>query len=230
MMEEVEDVELVVARIAALDLGKAGLEACVRVPKPPPGARADAGAARLWHHHGTAVGDGGVVAAVGRAAGGDGIHQHLLGWKGYTTNLVGQPADFVIGAYHQLWRIEEAFRMSRHDLQASPIYHRTRAPIEAHLSVVFAAMAVSHRIETARSPSVTEFGLPRGRRCFAACTLGTTSPSVQTRLWGKTSRKERQSLRRSDFNIPFTCREVGEQFGLRLERGSNDAKFEGRRE
>ena len=42
---------------------------------------------------------------------------HLLGWKGYTTNLVGQPADFVIGAYHQLWRIEEAFRMSRHDLQ-----------------------------------------------------------------------------------------------------------------
>ena len=32
MMEEVEDVELVVERIAALDLGKAGLEACVRVP------------------------------------------------------------------------------------------------------------------------------------------------------------------------------------------------------
>ncbi len=33
-MEEVEDVELVVERIAALDLGKAGLEACVRVPSP----------------------------------------------------------------------------------------------------------------------------------------------------------------------------------------------------
>jgi hypothetical protein len=27
----------------------------------------------------------------------------LAGWKGYTTNLVGQPASFVIGAYHQLW-------------------------------------------------------------------------------------------------------------------------------
>jgi hypothetical protein len=50
----------------------------------------------------------------------------LAGWKGYTTNLVGQPADFVIGAYHQLWRIEKAFRMSKHDLQARPIYHRTR--------------------------------------------------------------------------------------------------------
>ena len=31
-MEEVDDAELVVERIAALDLGKAGLEACVRIP------------------------------------------------------------------------------------------------------------------------------------------------------------------------------------------------------
>lgn len=37
--------------------------------------------------------------------------------------------------------------MSKHDLQARPIYHRTRDSIEAHLSVVFAAMAVSHWIE-----------------------------------------------------------------------------------
>ena len=39
----------------------------------------------------------------------------LAGWKGYTTNLVNQPASFVIDAYHQLWRIEKAFRMSKHD-------------------------------------------------------------------------------------------------------------------
>jgi hypothetical protein len=81
----------------------------------------------------------------------------LAGWKGYTTNLVGQPADFVIGAYHQLWRIEKAFRMSKHDLQARPIYHRTRDSIEAHLSVVFAAMAVSHRIETQTGWSIKKF-------------------------------------------------------------------------
>ena len=40
MMKEVDDAELVVERIAALDLGKAGLEACVRVPSPNrPGRR-----------------------------------------------------------------------------------------------------------------------------------------------------------------------------------------------
>jgi transposase len=39
-MEEVDEVELVVDRVAALDLGKAGLEACVRVPRPgKPGRR-----------------------------------------------------------------------------------------------------------------------------------------------------------------------------------------------
>ncbi|MBS4729270.1 IS110 family transposase [Mycobacterium sp. SM1] len=39
-MDEVDDVELVVQRVAALDLGKAGLEACVRVPNPQrPGGR-----------------------------------------------------------------------------------------------------------------------------------------------------------------------------------------------
>jgi hypothetical protein len=40
VMEEVDDAELVVERVAALDLGKAGLEAWVRVPHPQrPGRR-----------------------------------------------------------------------------------------------------------------------------------------------------------------------------------------------
>ncbi|AFP36554.1 Transposase IS4 family protein [Mycolicibacterium smegmatis MC2 155] len=81
----------------------------------------------------------------------------LAGWKGYTTNLVGQPASFVIDAYHQLWHIEKAFRMSKHDLQARPIYHHLRESIEAHLSIVVAAMAVSHFIETQTGWSIKKF-------------------------------------------------------------------------
>jgi hypothetical protein len=81
----------------------------------------------------------------------------LAGWKGYTTNLVGQPAQLVIDSYHQLWRIEKAFRMSKHDLKARPIYHHTRDSIEAHLTVVFAAMAVSHWIERQTGWSIKKF-------------------------------------------------------------------------
>jgi hypothetical protein len=44
----------------------------------------------------------------------------LAGLKGYTTNLTEQTPEFVIDAYHQLWRIQRSFRMSKHDLQATP--------------------------------------------------------------------------------------------------------------
>lgn len=37
--------------------------------------------------------------------------------------------------------------MSKHDLQARPIYRRTRDSIEAHLAVVFAVLALSRWIE-----------------------------------------------------------------------------------
>jgi len=67
-MYEVDDVRLVVERVAALDPGKRlWRSACA----PPAAARpADAGAARLRHHHRAAVGDGGLAAAVARAASG----------------------------------------------------------------------------------------------------------------------------------------------------------------
>jgi transposase len=71
----------------------------------------------------------------------------LAGWKGYTTNLTTASPEFVIDAYHQLWHIEKSFRMSNHDLQARPIYHHIRESIEAHLSIVVAALAVSHWVE-----------------------------------------------------------------------------------
>jgi hypothetical protein len=81
----------------------------------------------------------------------------LAGLKGYITNLEGVTAEFVIGAYHRLFQIEKSFRMSKHDLQARPIYHRKRDSIEAHLTVVFAALAISRWIEQATSWSIKKF-------------------------------------------------------------------------
>jgi transposase len=72
----------------------------------------------------------------------------LAGWKSYITNINRPTPEFVIDAYHQLWRIEKSFRMSKHDLQARPIYHHKRESIEAHLAVVFAALAVTHTSST----------------------------------------------------------------------------------
>ena len=71
----------------------------------------------------------------------------LAGLKGYITNLDAPTAEFVIGAYHQLWQIEKSFRMSKSDLRARPIFHHKRDSIEAHLTVVFAALAVTRWLE-----------------------------------------------------------------------------------
>ena len=87
----------------------------------------------------------------------------LAGLKGYVTNLRACPdgtpvtPEFVIGAYHQLFQIEKSFRMAKSDLQARPIYHRKRDSIEAHLTIVFAALAVSRWIEHATGWSIRRF-------------------------------------------------------------------------
>ena len=63
----------------------------------------------------------------------------------------------MIGAYHRLFQIEKSFRMSKHDLQARPIYHHQRDSIEAHLTIVFAALAVSRWIEDTTGWSIKKF-------------------------------------------------------------------------
>jgi Transposase DDE domain len=80
----------------------------------------------------------------------------VAGLKGYVTNL-DTTAQFVIGAYHRLFQIEKSFRMSKHDLQARPVYHRKRDSIEAHLTIVFAALAVSRWIEQTTGWSIKKF-------------------------------------------------------------------------
>jgi transposase len=54
----------------------------------------------------------------------------------------------VIAKYHDLWHVEKSFRMSKTDLQARPMFHRQREAIEAHLTIVFTALAVAHAIQT----------------------------------------------------------------------------------
>ena len=47
--------------------------------------------------------------------------------------------------------------MAKSDLQARPVYHRTRDSIEAHLTIVLAALAVSRWIERQTGWSIRRF-------------------------------------------------------------------------
>ena len=75
--------------------------------------------------------------------------RQLAGLKGYVTNLDPAVMDgaAVIATYHDLWQVEASFRMTKSDLKARPIFHHEREAIEAHLTVVFAALAVSRDLQ-----------------------------------------------------------------------------------
>jgi len=75
--------------------------------------------------------------------------RRLVGLKGYVTNIPAttMPAVEVIASYHDLWAVEQSFRMSKTDLRARPIFARTRDAIEAHLTIVFAALALSREVQ-----------------------------------------------------------------------------------
>jgi transposase len=81
----------------------------------------------------------------------------LAGLKAYIANLDNPSPELVIGAYHRLYEIEKSFRMSKHDLRARPIYHHKRESIDAHLTIVFAALAVSRYIEDRTGWSIKKF-------------------------------------------------------------------------
>jgi transposase len=82
--------------------------------------------------------------------------RQLAGLKGYVTNLPAETMDgaAVVAAYHDLWQVEKSFRMAKSDLRARPIFHHKRESIEAHLTVVFAALAVSRHLQDTTGTSI----------------------------------------------------------------------------
>lgn len=83
----------------------------------------------------------------------------LLGIKGYYTNLDTSVADnnTIIQRYHELYRIEQAFRISKSDLQTRPIFHFKEQPIKLHILICFMALVISKHIELKADISIRRF-------------------------------------------------------------------------
>ncbi len=75
--------------------------------------------------------------------------RRLAGLRGYVTNIPAplMPAAEVIASYRDLWHVEQSFRMSKSDLAARPLFARRREAIEAHLTIMFTALAVSRTVQ-----------------------------------------------------------------------------------
>lgn len=71
----------------------------------------------------------------------------LLGVKGYYTNLPAESNKTIIDHYHNLWHVEQAFRIAKSDLSMRPIYHFKKQTVEAHILICFMALAVCKYME-----------------------------------------------------------------------------------
>jgi transposase len=79
--------------------------------------------------------------------------EKLEGVKGYITNT-NLETQMVIDRYHDLWHIENSFRITKSDLEARPIFHRLNETIKAHMVLVFAGLAISKYIEQSTGMSI----------------------------------------------------------------------------
>ncbi|WBL19817.1 transposase [Citricoccus sp. NR2] len=82
--------------------------------------------------------------------------RQLLGLKGYVTNISPHVLDgeAVVAAYHDLWQVEKSFRLAKSDIRARPMFHHQRDSIEAHLTIVFCALAVARYLQAVTGVSI----------------------------------------------------------------------------
>lgn len=80
----------------------------------------------------------------------------LLGIKGYYTNIPEmQTSDQgIISHYHNLWHVEQSFRMTKSDLVARPIFHYKEDSVRAHMLICFMALAMVKFVEIRTGLSV----------------------------------------------------------------------------
>ena len=88
----------------------------------------------------------------------------------------------VVAAYHDLYQVERSFRMTKSDLAARPVFHRLEDSIQAHLTSVFAALAVSREAQARAGRSINRILKILRPLRSATVTIGTQQVTAQPRI------------------------------------------------
>jgi transposase len=68
--------------------------------------------------------------------------QEWDGLHGVITNAKDLNNDETLSQYTQLWQVEEAFRINKHDLKVRPVFHWTSSRVKAHFAICFCCYAL----------------------------------------------------------------------------------------
>ena len=63
------------------------------------------------------------------------------GIKGIAANASGMEHSELFARYRELWRVEESFRITKHDLKVRPVFHWKPERVKAHIAIAFMAFA-----------------------------------------------------------------------------------------
>jgi transposase len=69
------------------------------------------------------------------------------GYYAIVTSELDAADDEIIEAYHELWRIEESFKITKSTLDARPVFLSLNSHINAHFLICFIALLVSRLVE-----------------------------------------------------------------------------------
>ena len=63
------------------------------------------------------------------------------GLKGVVTNAPDMGHSELFARYRELWRVEESFRITKHDLKVRPVFHWKPERVKAHIAIAYMAFA-----------------------------------------------------------------------------------------
>lgn len=69
------------------------------------------------------------------------------GLLGVITNAKNLSSQEVLNQYHNLWHVEYAFRVTKHDLKVRPVFHWKPWRVRAHLAISFTAFTLVKHME-----------------------------------------------------------------------------------
>ena len=71
----------------------------------------------------------------------------VAGYNMIVTSETGMSAEEVYATYHNLWRIEESFRVMKSELDARPVYLQRRSTITGHFLVCYIAVLLTRLLQ-----------------------------------------------------------------------------------
>ena len=71
----------------------------------------------------------------------------LAGYNLFVTSEINMPDNEIYTAYHNLWRIEETFRIMKSNLDAGPVFVQKRETIQGHFLICYLSVLIERLLQ-----------------------------------------------------------------------------------